>query len=138
MNLSVNRIASTTGIAKSSAGQTDQATSGLERARFLQCPFPDGVRLFTFYKPGDSARYAVYDPAQISALDVRLLLNIYADYTEGEQVDSLRELGREAETPDEREVFSILLDQADRSGDAASVVARGAELLRQAMTEGSR
>ncbi|MEK9524625.1 hypothetical protein MIU24_35480 [Streptomyces venezuelae] len=134
----MNSIARTTDIAKSNAGQADPATSLLEPAQFLQCPFPDGVRLFTFYKPGDCTRYAVYDPAQISALDARLLLNIYADYTEGAQVDGLRELGREAETPDQREVFSILLDQADRSGDAASVIARGAALLRQAMAEGAR
>ncbi|MFH9957340.1 hypothetical protein ACH4OX_24445 [Streptomyces roseolus] len=133
----MNSIPRTTDNAKSSGGQPNPAT-GRERARFVQCPFPEGVRLFTCFKPGDSTRYAIYDPAQISALDVRLLLNIYADYTEGEQLDGLRELGRAAGAPDEREVFSLLLDQADRSGDAAGVIARGAELLRQAIEEGVR
>ncbi|MEU2077133.1 hypothetical protein [Streptomyces sp. NPDC013489] len=133
----MNSIPRTTDIAKSSAGQADPATGRLERARFLQCPFPDGVQLFTFFKTGESARYTVYDPAQISALDVRLLLNIYADYTEGEQLDGLRELGRNARTAGEREMFSILLDQADQSGDPAAVIARGAELLREAMAKGA-
>lgn len=134
----MNSIARTTDNAKSGAGQQVPATPGKERARFLQCPFPDGVRLFTFFKVNDATRYSVYDPAQISALEVRLLLNIYADYTEGEQLDGLRELGRAAGTPAEREVFAILLAQADESGDAASVIARGAELLRQAMAEGAQ
>ncbi|MDV5147211.1 hypothetical protein R1T08_24295 [Streptomyces sp. SBC-4] len=77
-----------------------------------------------------------YDPAQISALDARLLSNIYVDFTEGEQVDGLRELGRKAfGDKASSQLYAAVLDSIDHSRDAAKVIARVVELFSQARAE---
>ncbi|MFE3125284.1 hypothetical protein ACFXHD_17885 [Streptomyces hydrogenans] len=80
---------------------------------------------------------ATYDPQQINALDARLLLNIFVDYTEGQQADGLRELGRNAD-PTSRELYTVLLEEIDRSGDASGVVQRALDLMGQAIRDRSR
>lgn len=79
-----------------------------------------------------------YDPSQTSPLDARLLAGIYVDYTEGKQVDGLRELGRTADKVS-REMYSIMLGEIDRTGDGPGIVQQALVLMQQVLSEaGSR
>lgn len=103
-------------------------------ARFVQDALPDGTKMLHEYKGG--VLVVTYDPAQISALDARLLSNIYVDFTEGEQVDGLRELGRNAfGDKASSKLYAAVLDSIDGSGDAPGVIARVVELFGQVRAE---
>ncbi|MFI8422854.1 hypothetical protein [Streptomyces sp. NPDC085460] len=108
-------------------------TRSRHTARIEQTPLDEGVK-FVYRKDGDTLHVG-YDPAKIGALDVRLALGMVADYTEGEKVDKLRELGRNAEDNFVREIFTILLDQIDVHGDVTAVLTCAEKLFRQVMTE---
>ncbi|MFI1937709.1 hypothetical protein ACH44C_10985 [Streptomyces purpureus] len=100
-------------------------------ARIEQADLPEGVPLI-ISKAGDRM---AYNPSAINALDARLAYNIYVDFTEGQQIDGLRELGWNAKDATSRELYATVLDKIDRSGDAPGVIARVVELFGQARAE---
>ncbi|MFK0225901.1 hypothetical protein ACIQUL_09045 [Streptomyces sp. NPDC090303] len=103
-------------------------------ARFVQATLPTGTKMLHEYEGG--VLVGTYDPAQLSALDARLLSNIYVDFTEGEQIDGLRELGRNAfGDAASSQLIAAVLDSVDRSGDAPGVIARVVELFGQVRAE---
>ncbi|MFE5296404.1 hypothetical protein [Streptomyces sp. NPDC056632] len=102
-------------------------------ARFTQATLPTGTKMLHEYR--DGVLVVTYDGVQFNALDARLASNIFVDFTEGAQVDGLRELGRAAEDETSRELYTVLLDQVDRSGDAAGVIGRAAELFGKVRAE---
>lgn len=102
-------------------------------ARIEQADLDDGVKL-AFKKFGNVVR-AAYDPAQFNPLDARLLLNMYVDYTEGDQVDGLRELGRNAEDEASRELYATILGEIDRTGEAPGIVQQVLGLMQQVRAE---
>ncbi|MFC8265389.1 hypothetical protein ACFUIZ_06660 [Streptomyces cinereoruber] len=109
------------------------APRGPVPARFEQVTLPDGLRMMQKQEGGTHT--VAYDPAQINALDARLLVNIYVDFTEGEQVDGLRELGRNATDKASRDLYAAILDSVDAAGDAPAVIARVVELFGQVRAE---
>lgn len=128
----VNHLPTTTTTPSTRTGSATEASS-LRHAKIEQIDLDPGVKIVI--KEFDGLVRMAYDPAQLNALDARLLANIYVDFTEGEQVDGLRELGRNAESDGLREMCSIMLDQIDRSGDAKGVIARVVKLFGHASTE---
>ena len=105
----------------------------ITEARFEQATLDDGVKLV--YKKAGTGLRVGYDPAQISPLDARLALNIFANYTEGEQRDGLRELGRNSEDTNTRELYNTILGKVDRTGDASGVIAQITRLFGQVRAE---
>ncbi|MFD8640815.1 hypothetical protein ACFV14_10955 [Streptomyces zaomyceticus] len=127
-------IADTSDAGKLTASQQAGVVLATLVARFEQAPLPTGTKVLHELKGGGLV--VTYDPAQINALDARLLSNIYVDFTEGEQVDGLRELGRKAfgDTASSQ-LYAAVLDSIDHSRDAAKVIARVVELFSQARAE---
>ncbi|MFB7936041.1 hypothetical protein [Streptomyces sp. NPDC056049] len=102
-------------------------------AEFTQAALPAGVKVM--HQCEDDRLVVVYDPAQIDALDARLLSNIYVDYTEGEQLDRLREMGREATGTRTRDLFAAVLDAVDNGDDASIVIAQVVDLFSKVRAE---
>ncbi|MFH9728337.1 hypothetical protein ACH4M4_36065 [Streptomyces sp. NPDC017254] len=126
----MNIIADTSDTGKRTASQQAGAVPASPMARFMQATLPTRTKMLHEYE--DGVLLATYDPSQINALDARLLSNIYVDFTEGEQVDGLRELGRDAiGDAASSKLFAAVLDYVDRSGDAPGVIARVVELFGQ-------
>lgn len=103
-------------------------------AHFKQDALPAGVKML--HQHEGSLLVARYDPTQIDALDARLLLNIFVDFTEGKQADGIRELGRNADATS-RELYTILLHEIDRSGDAPGVIQWALDLMTLAISDRS-
>ncbi|MFJ4339401.1 hypothetical protein [Streptomyces sp. NPDC088915] len=104
-------------------------------ARFERATFDLGVKMV--YKKVDATTLRVgYDPAEMTALDARLALGIFAAFTEGEKVDKLVELARDAETDAIREIFTILLDQIDEHGDPDGTLRAAEKLFTRVVSEG--
>ncbi|MFD4320144.1 hypothetical protein [Streptomyces sp. NPDC058548] len=124
----MNILADTSDTGKSTASQEAGPVLAIPTARFEQASLPVGTKVIHELK--GSGLDVKYDPAQINALDARLLSNIYVDFTEGEQVDGLRELGRKAfgDTASSS-LYAAVLDSIDHSGDAPAVIARVVELF---------
>lgn len=102
-------------------------------ARFERVTLKVGAK-FTHRKVGNTL-HVQYDPKQISALDVRWTLGLLVDFTEGEKLDKLRQIGLDAETNAIREIFSILLDQIDEYGDVSAVIACAEKLFTRVIAE---
>ncbi|MGW3392797.1 hypothetical protein [Streptomyces hydrogenans] len=122
-----------TAYAATTAGPAVPASRKLATAEFTQATLPAGVKLM--HQCEDDRLIAMYDPAQIDALDARLLSNIYVDYTEGEQIDRLREMGREATGTRTRDLFAAVLDAVDHGDDASIVIAQVVDLFGQVRAE---
>ncbi|MGW1252564.1 hypothetical protein [Streptomyces sp. NPDC002535] len=130
----MNIIADASATGKRTTSQEVGAVPATSTARFKQGVLPTGTKVLHEHAGGGLV--VTYDPAQISALDARLLSNIYVDFTEGEQVDGLRELGRKAfGDKASGQLYAAVLDLIDSSGDAPGVIARVVELFGQARGE---
>lgn len=102
-------------------------------ARFERVTLDVGAKFA--YRQTHDAIHVGYDPAQISALDVRWTVGLLVDFTEGEKLDKLRQIGLDAETNAIREIFSILLDQIDEYGDVSAVIACAEKLFTRVIAE---
>ncbi|MEV4936312.1 hypothetical protein [Streptomyces zaomyceticus] len=127
-------IADISDTGKPTASQQAGGVLATPVACFEQVSLDAGVKLV--FRAANGSVHIAYDPAQINALDARLLTNIYVDFTEGEQVDGLRELGRNAfGDAVGGELYAAVLDMVDRSGDAPGVISRVVELFGQVHAE---
>ncbi|KOX34273.1 MULTISPECIES: hypothetical protein [unclassified Streptomyces] len=103
-------------------------------ARFERATFDLGVKMV--YKKVDATTLRVgYDPAEMTSLDARLALGIFAAFTEGEKVDKLVELARDTDVPASREIFTILLDHIDETGDVDGVLSAVTELFERSYNQ---
>ncbi|MFJ4867775.1 hypothetical protein [Streptomyces sp. NPDC088757] len=104
-------------------------------AHFERATFGAGVKMV--WKKVDATTLRVgFDPAEMTALEARFALGIYAKFTEGEKVDKLVELARDAETPAIREIFTVLLDQIDEYGDPDGTLRAAENVFTRVVSEG--
>ncbi|MFG2837057.1 hypothetical protein ACGFYE_18880 [Streptomyces zaomyceticus] len=102
--------------------------------RFERTTFDLGIKM-VWKKVDDTTLRVGYDPAEMTALDARLALGIFASFTEGEKVDKLVELARDTDVPTNREIFTVLLDQIDKSGDADGALSAATELFERSYNQ---
>ncbi|MEU8524836.1 hypothetical protein AB0C77_04430 [Streptomyces sp. NPDC048629] len=107
------------------------ATARPVRARIEQAELGEDVALIAS-KAGDRM---AYNPRVIDALDARLALNVGCAYTEGELVDGLRELGRNATHETGRRLYALILGEIDRTGDAPGTMRQVLDVVQQVLAE---
>ncbi|NEC90447.1 hypothetical protein [Streptomyces sp. SID12501] len=95
-----------------------------------------------FFRPFDDEIRMAYDPAQMppvaaysrqsQSMAARSFLGMHHDYTEGPELDALRETHRnEPEGSPLRDVIGMMFDDIDRTQDPAGIAAQYVELLEQ-------
>ncbi|MEV7103324.1 hypothetical protein [Streptomyces atroolivaceus] len=88
----------------------------------------DEGAFFTHRLDGDG-HHVVYDPRQISPLNVRQFLGIYVSYTEGRVLDQIRDAAYEFDTDGWMQFHEHLISWIDRSQDPEGVIDRVLELI---------
>ncbi|MFD7790998.1 hypothetical protein [Streptomyces sp. NPDC059759] len=78
--------------------------------------------VFFTHRMEGGQHHVLYDPKQISGIDVRHFLGIYVATTEGELLDRVREAFYAADSEAYRSIIRIVLDEIDRTQDGPGVV----------------
>ncbi|MFM9643593.1 hypothetical protein [Streptomyces turgidiscabies] len=92
-------------------------------------PFNDEIRMA--YDPAQMPPVAAYS-RQSQSMAARAFLAMHHDYTEGPELDALRETHRNEPVDSPlREVIGMMFDDIDRTQDPAGIAAQYVELLEQ-------
>ncbi|MFE9442937.1 hypothetical protein ACFYO2_28990 [Streptomyces sp. NPDC006602] len=100
-----------------------------------QALLDDGT-FFTHRLDGDD-HHVVYDPQQISPLNVRQFLGIYVSYTEGRILDQIREAAYRFDTDGWRQFHEEVTSWIDRTQDPEGVIDQVLDLISSEQTEKS-